>query len=453
MASFSDYNAPELRACAKHFKIKGISKMKKADLVALCNEHLKILKSGEVKVKRRGGKSAFSKIKHGVKEGVNKGRNVVTGSTGSKTGDAGLAGVTGTVQAGNPEGNPNYSQEQGKDIADNYNDRRSGTSDYNQQQKRQMKKSGHKQRPFGFGIRGGQLPGSVLQKLRELCLELKGAGLLSGGGDGDDDQGDSPSATDKIIQKGTDLAIKQGDKQVGKAGLTFKDFVDSIEEDPNRDDPNYVVNPHDDKLIDAINKMPVLEGPAKQIVDTVGNKVDAIITKPFEAAMKTAGIPSSTVKVISSYAKPYESTKSALKLLKVTGRQGATKSGEREKFIKAMREELGISVRDSLDMPKEERMALTDALLLAYDVQFPESSQTKYALSKNKPPYDRHPEYRQIMDNVFDIQLEAEKEAALKKDEEKKAFRENLHEEKKNAKKPSFITDREKYTFKNQQKK
>ena len=55
MTSFSEYQAPELHQCAKHFKIKGHSKLKKGELVALLNSKLKILKSGEVKPKGRGG--------------------------------------------------------------------------------------------------------------------------------------------------------------------------------------------------------------------------------------------------------------------------------------------------------------------------------------------------------------------------------------------------------------
>ncbi len=68
MTSFSTYQAPELHECAKHFKIKGHSKLKKADLVALLNSHLKILKSGEVKRKGRGGtldKPPLQKTTHG----------------------------------------------------------------------------------------------------------------------------------------------------------------------------------------------------------------------------------------------------------------------------------------------------------------------------------------------------------------------------------------------------
>ena len=212
----------------------------------------------------------------------------------------------------------------------------------------------------------------------------------------------------KINKKGDVSRRKKAIQGDGFSGPTLKDFVDSIEEDENKDNPQFVKNPQDSKIIDAIDKMPVLKGPAKQAVDTAGKKVDTIVTKPFEAAMKTAGVPPSAVKVIASYAKPYETTKNALKLMKVSSRQGAIKSGQREKFMGKVLQEAGLFGPDGkIKVSGDEAKSIADAALLAYDVQFPDSAQTKYAYEKNKPPYNRNPEYKKIMAKISNAGIKA----------------------------------------------
>ena len=411
MVSFSDYNAPELRACAKHFKIKGISKIKKADLVALCNEHLKILKSGEVKLKSRGGKSAFSKIKHGVKEGVNKGRNVVTGSTGSKTGDAGLAGVTGTVQAGNPEGNPNYSQEQGKDIADNYNTRRSGTSDYNKQQKKQMKKDDKKyQWVGGTGIKISDAV-KAIDLLQKLGYSVK---KNSKGGDADADEEEtteSKSGLQKKAEKVGDIAYKKGSKEVQKQSKEMYDNIVSNQDYRDTSNPDFVEE--EGFGPDLGRALPVLDGPAKQAADFAGKKLDAMTVGVAVAAMKEAGVPSKVADDLKAVISPYSNIKYGFKVLKSLGRTGSMKIGDRGRFAMATMNEAaphcsphstGVSLPGT-DM--RDCMKVYDAALLTFDLSHLNDPSTQYAFNNKERPYvtflgDPMPEYVKAMEDAYE---------------------------------------------------
>jgi len=58
MTSFSNFSAPQLRECAKHFGVKKCSKMKKVELAQHLSKTLKVMKNGEVKPRGRGGSSA-----------------------------------------------------------------------------------------------------------------------------------------------------------------------------------------------------------------------------------------------------------------------------------------------------------------------------------------------------------------------------------------------------------
>ncbi len=55
MPSFSEFKAPELKQCAKHYGMKGCSKMKKSELVQHLNKSFKVMKSGEVRPRGKGG--------------------------------------------------------------------------------------------------------------------------------------------------------------------------------------------------------------------------------------------------------------------------------------------------------------------------------------------------------------------------------------------------------------
>ena len=433
MKSFAELKSPELHEIARQYKIKGHSKLKRADLISLIESRLKMLKSGQIKIK--GGKSVWGKVTGAV-------HSALTGSTGSKTGDIGAASATATLQQ-----NPSSVNQRklADDTADNYYERRSHKdkkaaridSELDREQVHRHGRTGwffHS--PLGSdygaaagsgagsfslskkgkkkGIKGGQLPNDVLDALKKLKLTVKGHGLSVGGGEGDEDDESGPldSALQGIFDKGMDKGQAQIDKQIENAeqmaidqarSESEKIYQDLIQEDSQKDDPNFVRNPTGNKTLDFIHSLPTKEdfGPAGDAVDKGLTKADKMLMKPFQAAMEAAGVPEDAAKLITEISSPYNTLKGALKILKVTSRSGAVQPGERVKYASRLSQQALVpkSILDTKDdraiatymmneVPSAQRTATLKAALFGYDMKFPDSEEAKYAISKRKPPYD-----------------------------------------------------------------
>jgi hypothetical protein len=270
MTSFSNFSAPQLRECAKHFGVKKCSKMKKGELAQLLSKKLKVMKNGEVRPRGRG---VQKKIKGG-------------------------------------------------EIEDDE-----------------------------FDV------GEIDNFYDEIPLPLPGDKKMAG-----------------IINR-------------------LNDPSQYFEEDPDRGNPNFVENPQNDPLMNIVSDLPVLQGKEKQAVDMAGNNLDNYLSGPFKKELILMGVPPETADALARFAKPYQATKDALKMLKVTSRSGAVRSGVRSKFMSDVLmndPEIKAIMMKKKKTTQEENLLkrVAGAALLVYDLQFPESEETKYAKFNDKPPYN-----------------------------------------------------------------
>jgi len=434
MSQFGSLKAPQLHEIAKNYKIKGHSKLKKGELLDLLNSRLRMLKSGDIKVKKvaekkvnkiKGGKSAWGKIR-------DTGKRIILGSTGNDAGDAAAASLTGSVQQ-NPG---NYSQQKWTDdTVDNYMERRASANDprYTEADRELDSRRLEEQGKYGMlqelryemggqGIVGGQLPGAILSKLKELEHLIKGGSMA----ELEERKAERDSKLQGLRDKGQDKAMTIGEKKLEEAKAAAiaearqqsdKIYDELIQEDTEKDNPNFVRNPTNSKTLDVINKAPTLDdlGPLGDAIDKGGEKADKMLMKPFQAAMEAAGVPEDAAILITDIASPYSSIKKALKILKVTSRSGAVKPGERTKFAarltnKAMLPpdlfEKGTDREQAEWLEKNTTLAQRKPIFLAalygYDIRFPDSEETIYAMRKNKPPYDEA-RYRELKEDAIQM--------------------------------------------------
>ena len=296
MASFSNYTAPQLRECAKHFGIKKCSKMKKVELAQFLNKKLKVMKNGEVR----------------------------------------------------PRGKRPPKQMKGGEIEDDE-----------------------------FDV------GEIDNFYDEIPLPIPGDKRMTG-----------------IVNK-------------------FNDPTQYFKEDTEKGNPNFVANPTNDPTLDLVSNLPVLKGKEKEAVDTAGGEMDAYLSGPFRTGLMEFGVPPSTAEALARFAKPYQTTKDALKMLKVTSRQGAVRSGVRSKFmsdtIEASPEIKAIMMKKKKTQAEWEMATRVGyAALLAYDLQFPESEETKYAKEHNNPPYN-YPDLKKLQEEYEKVKEKAESAPKPKK--------------------------------------
>jgi len=327
MTSFSNFSAPQLRECAKHFGVKKCSKMKKGELAQLLNKKLKVMKNGEVRPRGRG----------------------------------------------------------------------------------------------------------VPKKIK--------------GGDIEEDDFDVGEIDDFYDEIPIPLP---GDKKMAGVINRLNDPSQYAEEDPDRANPNFVENPQNDPIMNIVSDLPVLQGEEKQAVDMAGNNLDNYLSGPFKKELMLLGVPPETADALARFAKPYQATKDALKILKVTSRSGAVRPGVRSKFMSNIL--LSDPETKSIMLKKKKTTEeanllkrVAGAALLSYDLQFPESEETKYAKFHNKPPYN-NPDLKtleQEFQTILQDTSKKEKDKSEKKDRKKQGdnpfkmiFPKKDRSERKKSKKP-----------------
>ncbi len=395
MSSFSEYKAPQLKECAKHFKIKGTSKMKKTELSALLSKHLKIMKNGEVKERGRGGNLLKPKNLD-PRENVKQIKHTVGGkSVLHKVGHA----LDPRTQQG---------QDNDRTILEIVGDGAPPLQRSKKPSPVKMPRPPKVPTPKkGSGVKSSDAIDAI-SLLEKLGYTVK---KKSEGGDADaEETTQKKSSAEKGAEKVGDIAYKQGSKKIKQIGQEMSDDVVTNQDFRDTSNPDFVEE--EGFGPDLGRALPVLDGPAKTAADMAGKKLDAYTVGIAVAAMKEAGVPPKVADDLKELISPYKNLKYGFKVLKTLGRQGKMTIPERGHYAMEVMSEASpecapatTGVHGGADL--RDCMKIYDAGLLAFDLTHLSDPSTQYAFDNRKRPYvnflgDPVPEYVNAMEQALE---------------------------------------------------